>query len=291
MKKLARMGALGLAALLMLAPASLAQEKPDGKAEGEKPAEKGKAIPATPMVRPGAEGTGDNALEISGVVLAADGKPAAGVNVGTGLSVANGELKVSGKPVTTDAEGKFTVGSDKRMLAGRGVTIVAAMSDGSMIGTTTIASGTKPEDVGTPSLSLEKATKVTINLSTDEIEGGLKSPSASANRITDAGESFFQSSSSDEGALTLYLVNGNYELRLGSRDRGMRELKSEYVKVTVDGSKPIDLGNVKLVKGPLFAGIGKPAPELTVTHVRGTTNTRLSGFKGKWVLLDFWGVW
>lgn len=295
MTKYVRMGALGLAAMLLLGPVTLA-ESPAPKAEGEKPAdspaEPPKETPARPIRKTAAEIAAENAFDISGKIVGADGKPAAGIFVGSSFTVVNGSLKIAETSPKTDAEGNFTMKSDLRTLKSRGVMIQAYSQDGTQAGMVMIPAGTKKEDIGTPKVTLGKTTKVTLKLSSPDVDGPMTKASATAIRLEGGTEMPVQSSQSDADGLTLFLTNGSYELMVGSREQANKELKREYVKLTVDGAKPsVDVGEVKLVRGPLFAGIGKPAPELNVTHVRGTKSTKLADFKGKWVLLDFWGVW
>ena len=64
-------------------------------------------------------------------------------------------------------------------------------------------------------------------------------------------------------------------------------------KLVLDAQHPtLDLGTIALAARPLAKLKGKPLPEWTVTEARGVDKSvQLADYKGKWVVLDFWGVW
>lgn len=84
------------------------------------------------------------------------------------------------------------------------------------------------------------------------------------------------------------LPPGDYVLEVSSLDTVSRE-----IPFTVgNGKASKDLGTISLEKGPLAQRYGKPAPPLTVTETIGASpNVALAAYKGKWVLIDFWGWW
>jgi thiol-disulfide isomerase/thioredoxin len=68
-------------------------------------------------------------------------------------------------------------------------------------------------------------------------------------------------------------------------------LESER-EITLESSKPVDLGEIKLRLTPLARLFGKPAPPWHFTDARGVSkNIQPADFKGKWVVLEFWGYW
>ncbi|MBC8138368.1 MAG: TlpA family protein disulfide reductase [Fibrella sp.] len=84
------------------------------------------------------------------------------------------------------------------------------------------------------------------------------------------------------------LPPGDYTLEVSSLDTVSRE-----VPFTVKSGKgSLDLGTLRLEKGPLARLYGKPAPPLTVTEALGISpKITLGDYRGKWVLIDFWGWW
>ena len=54
----------------------------------------------------------------------------------------------------------------------------------------------------------------------------------------------------------------------------------------------LDLGTLDLTPTAITRSIGKRLPPWTVTDARGVAKTvTLDDFRGKWVLLEFWGFW
>ncbi|MFO0984352.1 MAG: hypothetical protein U1E76_21945 [Planctomycetota bacterium] len=59
-----------------------------------------------------------------------------------------------------------------------------------------------------------------------------------------------------------------------------------------DDQRDVDLGSISLPLPATANAVGKPAPALTITDARGVDKRlALSDFKGKWVLIEFWGFW
>jgi thiol-disulfide isomerase/thioredoxin len=58
------------------------------------------------------------------------------------------------------------------------------------------------------------------------------------------------------------------------------------------GTPAVDLGAIDLKLKPLAKRYGKEPPPLKVTDARGVDkHVKLSDYKGKWVVLEFWGFW
>jgi peroxiredoxin len=84
------------------------------------------------------------------------------------------------------------------------------------------------------------------------------------------------------------LPPGDYLLEVSSLDTVSRE-----VPFTVrSGKNAVDLGVIPLERGPIAKRYGKPAPPLTLTEAVGVSpKVTLADYRGKWVLVDFWGWW
>ncbi|MEQ1904444.1 MAG: hypothetical protein ABL888_09685 [Pirellulaceae bacterium] len=81
---------------------------------------------------------------------------------------------------------------------------------------------------------------------------------------------------------------------------GKYTLKSYGLNVTptktvvdLNEEEPVlDLGTINLPATPIAKLIGKPAPDLFVSEVRGIEKSfKLSDYRGRWVYLEFWGFW
>ncbi|MHC5011677.1 MAG: hypothetical protein ACYTG6_12145 [Planctomycetota bacterium] len=87
---------------------------------------------------------------------------------------------------------------------------------------------------------------------------------------------------------SLHLPPGDYNFRFSGTDRQYLR-----IKVTLDGSRPEhDLGTLVLPPKPISLLYGKEPPALTVTDARGVDpDVQFSDYRGKWLLVEFWGHW
>jgi thiol-disulfide isomerase/thioredoxin len=92
---------------------------------------------------------------------------------------------------------------------------------------------------------------------------------------------------SNTSEFVIKLPLGRYAVR-GSDSRHVEEVR----EFTLEDGKPADLGEIKLPMTPQAKLWGKPAPAWHVTDARGVSKDVQPGdFKGKWVVLEFWGYW
>ncbi len=86
---------------------------------------------------------------------------------------------------------------------------------------------------------------------------------------------------------TFKLPAGRYTLR-GEESRH----DSDERDVTLTPGMPVELKAITLQPSPLTRLYGKPAPAWHVTDARGTSaDVQPADFRGKWVVLEFWGYW
>jgi hypothetical protein len=91
----------------------------------------------------------------------------------------------------------------------------------------------------------------------------------------------------DAKGLAFRAPPGKYRLSTWHAD--FRALEQEF---EVPAKFEHDLGAIKLAPTPLACGIGREVPPLKVKAVRGAKpGLQLSDYRGKWVLLEFWGAW
>jgi hypothetical protein len=82
-----------------------------------------------------------------------------------------------------------------------------------------------------------------------------------------------------DGAWSLYM----YGTDIRSVDRVVEPRK---------GKLDLDLGAVEMEATFLALHYGKPLPPWTVSDARGAKpSVQLSDYRGKWVLVEFWGFW
>ncbi|MCP3979306.1 MAG: redoxin domain-containing protein [bacterium] len=90
----------------------------------------------------------------------------------------------------------------------------------------------------------------------------------------------------EDGLLDVSLPPGKYWLWHQSED------SVRYARRIKLPRRGRDLGTLEMATTKLAKLRGTPAPELDVTHARGDfPEEGLAGYRGKWVLIDFWGHW
>lgn len=91
--------------------------------------------------------------------------------------------------------------------------------------------------------------------------------------------------SSEEAAFSLKMPPGHYQFWGYGTD-----VQDRYLDLTLQSDNPdVDLQTVNLEPTLLAQHYGKEPPEWHITAARGlNAETRLSDFKGKWIVLEFW---
>jgi hypothetical protein len=228
-------------------------------------------------------------VEVSGVVVDADGNPVAGVTVTDRWGYDNG-WQPAGEAATTDAEGRFTISVNTFPdLPPRNYRIQAGDNEGKLGAMAIVdADGLKQE----VRLALQPYVTVKGTVTPPEgveHEGGLANFSLTEARVVMANLRY----SGNE--FTVKLLPGEYVMRL-STSRQFRPVVQQ-VKVEA-GAETLEL-NLKLELTEIAQRFGKPAYPLTISHIRNLpedlaekgTDVTLADFKGRWVLLEFWGYW
>jgi hypothetical protein len=260
--------------------------------------------------------------EVRGRVFGADGNPVAGVTVSQFWS-ANGEIDYSKKPteeelqhrwlrigvmrgeyepVVTDAEGRFAV---KTISIAHHV--MAIDGEHNRGGLAILSKGREDEPV---EIRLGPLTKVRGSLRgandfkpewtfvylsiAEDPERPLDFP-----RLASCGSS--------DARFEFLLPRGNYTLY--GYDREFRRETSNVAKLVLDGEQAeIDLGTLELKPSksvvnlrkeaqtegrwlPLEEQYGRPCPDWHATDARGIDkNAKPADFRGKWLLIEFWGL-
>lgn len=90
-----------------------------------------------------------------------------------------------------------------------------------------------------------------------------------------------------------HLPEGTYWLRVVLRDddtdASLGEARRELVVPSGEG--PLDLPPIELEPTPRQKSVGRPAPELAATDLDTGRPVRLADFRGRVIVLDFWGYW
>jgi len=99
------------------------------------------------------------------------------------------------------------------------------------------------------------------------------------------------SGAAKETFLEEYLPEGTYQLevRLEGAPDGLGRAKRELVVPAGDG--PLELPPLVLGPSDFKKMAGKPAPEIDATDLDTGRPVKLADFRGKVIVLDFWGYW
>lgn len=214
--------------------------------------------------------------EINGQVLDAAGKPVAGVKVSPYWLSDHGRWTTrTGRG--TDAEGKFSF--ELGHVGGRLMTLDETQEHGA-IATLDVENAEKPLILKLQPTTLVQAASTNKGLGY-EIEQTYVSLSPQGTRMAAA---------SHRGApsFSLRLPPGDYAMAIGGAD-----CQRISRQVVVSGEEPtMNLGTIDLKPTIIAKHYGKAPPAWHVTDARRVDpGATLADFKGKWVLLEFWGYW
>lgn len=219
----------------------------------------------------------DEPPELRGRVLTADGKPAAAVEVAPYWAWDEKGLRTSGA-TTTDANGEFRLkttiyGSDRTLFAmDRARQSVGIAGPGVTGGVVEIRLGPAIRFHGAFSCSELGRPATWTNVVLTALPARLP----------------FAQCTSEHAAFAFVLPAGRYKVRAYGA-----EIADDRREVTLTADRSdMDLGTIDVRPNAIAKFKGKTPPVLTVTDARGVAKTvRLEDFRGKWVLIEFWGYW
>ncbi|MCB9894848.1 MAG: hypothetical protein H6839_10385 [Planctomycetes bacterium] len=225
-------------------------------------------------------------IDVSGTVTDADGKPAAGVPVADYWTY-DGAWKANGD-VVSDAEGKFTLSirtfPDQPARAYR---VMAADA-----GRAAVVLAKVEELKAGVALALKPLVRVSAKLAADKdfpVEDG-----GYVNFYWKAPQTWMASTQIEKGAFSALLPAGSYSYMFRAN------AAYKYSRGSFDASgEKAELPAIELVVNPIARAYGKQAPAINISYVRNLpaelegkgAQVTLAAFKGRWVLLDFWGFW
>ena len=215
-------------------------------------------------------------VTIVGKVVDADGKAVAGADVST--------FWLEGRPssgVQTDAEGKFRLSA--RAYGNRPVGIIVIDKERKR----GVASRFSSSSFGKErKLTLEKLVKVTGKLVCKEL--GERPPWTNVYVNMLPGRMRVARCMSDAAEFEFLLPPGDYQFHMYGTD-----VKAKNIERFIEGDEgTIDFKKVDLPATEIAKLYGKKAPALTVSAARGVKPTvKWKDFRGKYVILEFWGFW
>jgi len=214
-------------------------------------------------------------VDIVGKAVDSDGNPIAGAAVAT--------LWGEGRPhsaVTTDQEGRFTLEVDNR---GRPVAILVMDAERKRGAVSRFSDRSFGKE---RTLKLEPLVKVHGKFFCKDLKKKPSWTNVYVNALP--GKIRVARHSSQEAEFSFLLPPGEYQLYMYGTDT-TTITREEFVN---GDEGTIDLKTVNLPATNLAKMYGKKAPAWNVTDTRGVKrNVKLSDYRGKYVLLEFWGYW
>lgn len=217
--------------------------------------------------------------EFHGTVVDVDGKPVAGAPVDTYWAVRDGKL-VPRAGTRTDADGRFKITVN---CIPRRPTPLMAVDETVTFGAAVVLDNDRPE----ADLTLRFVPLVPVH---GEITSkNLGAPIASSFVSITYDKSILALVGVDcKGPFSLQLPPGDYRLSYAAADC----ISSKGTASVAADAKELDLGTTDLAPTVLSQLYGKTPPAWRVSDARGVDKSvELADYRGRWVLLEFWGFW
>ncbi|MCZ6690316.1 MAG: carboxypeptidase regulatory-like domain-containing protein [Planctomycetota bacterium] len=212
---------------------------------------------------------------ITGTVVDGSGKPLEGASVAT--------IWLEGRPAggaTTDADGKFTL---QTRTSSRAVAVLVMDEDCKRGVVSRYDPGSFDEE---RTLELKRLVKVHGKFTSTRLGEAPSWTNVYANLMPERIR--VGRYSSREAEFSFLLPPGDYQFHMYGTD-----VKKQYILRSIEGNEGvIDLGTIDLDATEIAKMYGKRPPVWTVTDARAVDKKiQLSAYKGKYVLLEFWGYW
>jgi hypothetical protein len=219
-------------------------------------------------------------FEIRGRVVDADGAGVAGIRVTTYWKLDGASPSPMRPPGwTTGEDGTFKGTVSFR---GRALSILAFDAEGRRGGSGVIGEADLSEEL---KIVLGPTSVVTGKIVCPDLEEPIPGAHIS---LTPKGAIIAAGVVSSTSEFAFRLPPGEYRMTL--TPKYCKTIRTT-LKVPADGGE-IDLGEVTATATVIARHFGKKPPELTVTEARGIgKDVKLLDFKGRWLLIEFWGYW
>jgi len=218
--------------------------------------------------------------KVKGRVVAADGAPVVGADVATLWSFDAGKMTPIGGG-KTDAEGRFLIEAEFYRRPGPLMAVNVERTAGGWI---TVDPANVPDSAD---ITAGPMVRVHGNFSCNDLK---QRPEGTVVYMMSLdGKVRLTQCLSDKATFDMRLPVGKY------RFHGYGPQDTTTINKTLDlkaDTPDLDLGTLDIPASPLGKMYGKEAPPLHITDARGVSkDMKLADFKGKWVVLDFWGYW
>ncbi len=219
-------------------------------------------------------------VAVAGRVVDRSGRPVAGARVAESWFAEQGGPLEPNRPAVADSEGRFSLEVE---LYGRDSAVMAVDPTGELAGLAVV-----PAKGGDGPTRIEVGPRVEVR-GRYEPEGGARAPGDAYTMIyLPQGGPRVAGGRSAAGTFAVKLPPGRYELQGG----GSYKHEDAKLDLALEAGRDVDLGAIAPKLTPIARLIGKEPPPWHLTDARGVAkDVQPSSFRGKWVVLEFWGYW
>ena len=227
-----------------------------------------------------AQAAGGTIVEVAGRVVDREGKPVAGARVAESWFAEQMAPLGPNRPATTDADGRFALVVE---LFGRDAALMAIDPTGELGGSVVVPAG-GPD--GPIRIEMAPLGEVRGRFTCEE-SGRPPGETYATISIGPGHLLRVAAGRSRESNVAMRLPPGQYLLHGG----GVRHVDASR-SFAIESGQVVDLGAIDLALTPLARLAGKETPAWHVTDARGLPKeVQPSDFRGKWLLIEFWGYW
>jgi thiol-disulfide isomerase/thioredoxin len=218
-------------------------------------------------------------VKVAGRVVDAMGNPVAGARIAEfWFAEQTGPLEPS-KPAVSAREGQFSLEVE---FYDQDALVMAVDSTGTRGGVATVTAKSPQEPIEIPLVPLVEVRGRYASERSDRPLG-----ETYVTISVSAGDLRVAAGRSRAAEFAMKLPPGRYKVQASEYWHARDERE-----ITLDPGTRVDLGEMKLQLKTSTRLLGKPAPAWHITDARGVPkNVQPADFRGKWVVLEFWGYW